>query len=163
MPEWLCFARDDSVIVSTFRDIIVRCYWQSPFDIEGVRYSLCQSGSIALLCNLKNIEWCVDIIEQYPLNILWTVLSNIHWILCKQYWAITIEYAVGSIEQYPSNILWTVLRNIYCMLAVLLNTHSPWTVLRYIHCIMCTILRNVHSKHVENENFMSSEAFPLSK
>ena len=70
---------------------------------------------------------------------------------------------MDSIEQYPLNILCTVLRNVYCMLSVLRCIHLLWTVLRYIHYIMWTILRNIHSKHVENENFLSSKAFPLSK
>jgi hypothetical protein len=49
------------------------------------------------------------------------------------------------------------------MLAVIRNTHLLWTVLRYIHSIKWTKLRNVHSGHVEKENFMSFKALPLSK
>jgi len=45
------------------------------------------------------------------------------------------------------------------MLEVLRNIHLLWTVLPYIHRIMWTILRNVHSNHVENENFMSLKHF----
>jgi len=67
-----------------------------------------------------------------------------------------MEYSVGNIEQYPSNILWTVLRNFYCMLAVFRNIHFLWTVLRNIRYMMLTVLRNVHSRHVENENVFKS-------
>jgi hypothetical protein len=68
----------------------------------------------------------VNSIERYPLNILWTVLRDIHWIFCGQYWAISIEYSVDSIERYPLNILWTVLSDIrwifcgqYCLLSII--------------------------------------------
>ena len=82
-----------------------------------------------------SIQYSVDSIEQYPLNILWTVLSS------------------------PLNVLWTVLRSVYFMLAVFRNIRFLLTVLPYTHCIMWTVLRNVHSKHVENENLMSSNHF----
>ena len=82
---------------------------------------------------------------------------------CGQYSEAFIEYSVENIEQHLLNILWTVLRNTSCILAVVRNIHLLWTVLRCIHCIMWTILCNVHSKHVENENFICSKPFPLSK
>ena len=99
-----------------------------------------------LIWNLKINEWSVDSIEQYPLNILRTVSSKV------------FEYSVENIEQYPSAILWTVLRNVSCVLTVLRIIH----LLRTIHCIIWNILRIVRNRLVENENFMSSKAFPLS-
>jgi len=76
-----------------------------------------------------------------------------------QYLTLSIEYSLGSTEQYTSNILWTIFRNVICMLTALRSIHLLWTVLPYIHYMTWTILCNVHSKHVENENFMSSKAW----
>jgi hypothetical protein len=108
------------------------------------------NGCNCFLNNKKNIEYSVDSIEQYPLNILWIVSSKV------------FEYSVENIEQYPSAILWTVLRNVSCVLTVLRIIHLLRTILRYIHCIIWKILRIVRNRLVENENFMSSKAFPLS-
>ena len=75
------------------------------------------------------------------------------------------EWSVDSrpTEQYPLNIQWTVLSNVGCVFGVFRNIHLLLTVLRYVHCTVWSILRYVHSGRVENENFMSSKAFPLSK
>jgi hypothetical protein len=147
--EWLCVT---VLLYNMYWDIIACYYWPSAFNIECMRNILCQSNANVFYCAISE-----------TLNGLWTVLSNIQWISCGQYWAISSKYSVGTIERYPSNILWTVLRNIHCMVAILHNMLLLWTLLRYIHCIMWTILRNVYSKLVENENFISSKAFPLSK
>ena len=69
---------------------------------------------------------------------------------------------MDSIEQYLLNILWKVLLNVNRVLALLRNIHLMWRILRYMHYIMWTILRNAHTEHVENENFMCSKSFPLS-
>jgi hypothetical protein len=99
------------------------------------------------------IEYFVDSIEQYPLNILWTLLSSIHRICWGQCWTIFIEYSVDSIEQHPSYVGRTA--------------QYPFTLdsvaLCPLHNVDSIVLRDVLSKHVGNENLMSSKAFPLSR
>jgi len=53
----------------------------------------------------------VDSIEQYRLNILWTVLSDIHRIFCGQYWAMSIV----CLQYFSISIyLWR-----YCAMSIL--------------------------------------------
>jgi hypothetical protein len=135
MPEWLCVARDNSFIVQyvlgyycTVLLTVSVLYWRCALYIVSI-WCICFYCAIAKkkkVCGqywIISIEYSVDGIEQYPLNILLSILSNIHWIFCEKYWVIHFEYSADSIEQYPSNILWTVLCNVYCMLAVLRYAH----------------------------------------
>ena len=114
-PEiaWLFFASDKCYC--TVRDrILLHGIIDCLLLILKVCAIYCVSHvQLILLCNLKNTEWSLGSIELYPLNILWKVLSNTHWIFFWQYWSILIEYSLESIEQYPSNILWTVLSNVH--------------------------------------------------